>query len=71
MKRYPRKQAADFLTEAGFPIKASYLEKLATVGGGPVYELWGRQAIYTADNLLAWAEGRLSAPRSSTSDAAA
>jgi hypothetical protein len=66
-----RKGAAAYLTwERGLPTSPNTLAKLATVGGGPVYQRFGNHALYTDDNLDAWAEGKLSAPRRSTSEAA-
>ena len=43
-------------------------EAWATTGGGPIYRIFGNRALYTPDDLLAWAEEKLSAPRRSTSD---
>ncbi len=65
-----RPEAADFLTERGFQTTKFTLQKYATVGGGPVYRIWGNRALYVPDDLLAWAEAKLSAPRRSTSEAA-
>jgi hypothetical protein len=63
-----RKEAAEALTAAGYPTAASTLATKATRGGGPPYLLFGRVPLYKWGNALAWAEGRLSAPRSSTSE---
>jgi hypothetical protein len=65
-----RSEAADFLTENGFPVTKFSLQKLASTGGGPIYQIWGNKALYTPPNLLTWAEAKLSAPRRSTSEAA-
>jgi hypothetical protein len=65
-----RPEAAEFLTERGFPTTKLTLQKLATTGGGPVYRIWGNRALYLRDDLLAWADAKLSAPRRSTSEAA-
>lgn len=67
--RLPRDGTAEALTEAGFPITTATLATKATRGGGPPYESFGSRAIYRWGNALAWAEGRLSAPRNSTSEA--
>ena len=65
---YQRKEAAKYLTEElGLPTANSYLQKLATVGGGPVYQRFGKYAVYTKDDLDAYAAAKLTAPRSSTS----
>jgi hypothetical protein len=68
--RLLRAEAAAFLNENGFPTTKNTLQKLATVGGGPVYQLFGNRATYTPEDLLAWAEAKLSAPRRATSEAA-
>lgn len=65
-----RPESADFLTERGFPTSKLTLQKYATTGGGPVYRIWGSRALYTPEDLLVWAESKLSPPRCSTSDSA-
>jgi hypothetical protein len=65
-----RKEAAQRLTERGLKTSSNTLQKLASVGGGPVYQIFGNKAVYTDPNLDAWAEAKLSAPRRSTSEAA-
>ena len=65
-----RPEAAKFLTERGFPTAKNTLQKMATTGGGPIYRIFGNYAVYTRDDLLAWAEAKLSVPRRSTSEAA-
>lgn len=65
-----RPEAAAFLTEHGFPISKNTLQKMATTGGGPTYRIFGHRALYTPDDLIAWAEAKLSAPRISTSEVA-
>ena len=65
-----RKQAAQFLTDHGYRTAPATLAKLACLGGGPVFRSWGRKPLYLAGDLIAWAEGRTSAPRRSTSEAA-
>ena len=65
-----RPESADFLTERGFPTTKFSLQKMATTGGGPVYRIWGNRALYLRDDLLTWAEAKLSPPRRSTSEAA-
>jgi hypothetical protein len=56
--RRTRKNVAAFLTEAGYPISWAHLQKLASTGGGPPYELFGNKAIYTDETSLAWAKAR-------------
>ena len=64
-----RREAAQYLTEQ-LGLKTSWrtLQKLATVGGGPTYRIFGIRAVYTAPDLDGWADAKLSAPRTSTSD---
>lgn len=64
-----RREAAQYLTEQrGLRTSWRTLQKLATVGGGPTYRIYGIRAVYTAANLDAWADAKLSPPRASTSD---
>ena len=59
--RLTRAQAAQFLTERGFPIKERYFEKLSCPSGGqgPKIDLWfGGRALYRPQDLIAWAESR-------------
>jgi hypothetical protein len=63
-----RQEAAAYLTARGQKTSKLFLQKLATVGGGPLYQLYGNRALYTPENLDAWADGRLSSPRRSTSE---
>lgn len=65
-----REQLADALTREGYPTARSTLATKAVRGGGPVYRLYGRRPLYRWADGLAWAEGRLSAPRRSTAEAA-
>jgi len=67
--RLRRKEAALALTEHGYPTAEATLATKAVRGGGPPYQLYGRVPLYTWADTLAWAEGRLSAPRCSTSEA--
>lgn len=64
-----RKQAADALTARGYPTSDRTLSTKATRGGGPPFRKFGPRALYRWADLLAWAEGRLSLPRRSTSEA--
>jgi hypothetical protein len=63
-----RRQAADFLTARGYRTAPATLAKLASIGGGPIFESFGRKPLYREADLLAWAEARTSGPRRSTSD---
>lgn len=64
-----RRATAEALTEAGYPTTEKTLATKATRGGGPPYALWGRVPLYTWETTLAWAENRLSPPRTNTSEA--
>lgn len=64
-----RKQTAEALAAAGFPVAEKTLATKAVRGGGPIYRLFGRTALYRWGDALAWAEGCLSEPRRSTSEA--
>ena len=63
-----RREAAAYLTERGFKISHLTLQKMASVGGGPKYRIWGNRAIYGPPDLDEYAEDKLSAPRRSTSE---
>lgn len=67
-RRLNRREAAQFLADKGYPVAASTLAKYACIGGGPVFESFGRRPLYSETSLLAWAEARNSGPRRSTSD---
>ena len=66
--RLTRRDAAAALTAAGYPVARATLATLASRGGGPPYQRFGRVPLYRWGDLLAWAESRLSAPLSSTSE---
>jgi hypothetical protein len=67
-RRLERKQAAAFLTERGYRTAPATLAKLACLGGGPVFESFGRRPLYREVDLLAWAQAKTTGPRRSTSD---
>ena len=52
----------------GLSYKTSTLAKLATIGGGPPFVLFGRWPLYTDVGLDKWVEDRLSDLKASTSD---
>jgi hypothetical protein len=64
-----RDQTAAALTAAGFPVKAKTLATKATRGGGPPYQSFGPRVLYRWRTTLEWAQSRLSAPISNTSEA--
>ncbi|WP_418648792.1 helix-turn-helix transcriptional regulator [Thauera butanivorans] len=61
-----RTEAAAWLTARGLRFSASTLQKLVTVGGGPIYRRFGRRAVYQVSDLEDWANERLSVPRRSS-----
>lgn len=63
-----RLESADYLTKRGLKTSKNTLQKYATVGGGPDYEIFGNLALYRPARLDAWAEGKLKSPRRSTSE---
>jgi len=66
-----RKETADALTEAGYPVAEATLTTMASRGGGPPYQLFGPRALYKWGDSLDWARARLSAPRRSAAEHAA
>ena len=61
--------AAKWLTAHGVHRTAATLRKLRCIGGGPRYRSLNGRPYYTANDLVAWIEERLSAPMGSTSEA--
>ena len=68
-RRLTRAEAAAFLSERGFRVAYATLNKYATVGGGPLFESFGRRPLYKPSDLLTWVAERSSGPKRSTSDA--
>jgi hypothetical protein len=64
-----RTQLAAALAALGYPVAPATLATMATRGGGPPFELFGRIPLYRWGTSLGWAEHRLSEPRSSSSEA--
>lgn len=54
-----RKEAAEYLNNKGLPIAPATLAKKACSGDGPAHHLFGRQALYLAQELDVWASRRL------------
>jgi hypothetical protein len=65
---YTRSESAAYLSEKGLPTTKNTLQKLATVGGGPDYSIWGNKALSTPSQLDTWAEQKLRPAKRSTSD---
>jgi hypothetical protein len=64
-----RQAAAEYLrTHWGIPCSPKTLAKLACIGGGPIYRLYGRIPLYSHAQLDAFAEAKLSKPVRSTSE---
>ncbi|WP_295145264.1 DNA-binding protein [uncultured Reyranella sp.] len=67
-RRLTRTEAAAFLTERGYRVAYATLNKYATVGGGPVFESFGRRPLYKPTDLLAWVASKTTPPRRHTSE---
>jgi hypothetical protein len=58
-----RAQAADYVRSRwGIPCSQAHLNKLASLGGGPVFRRAGRWPLYIAADLDAWAEVKITGP---------
>ena len=69
-KYLTRREAAEFIRQLGLPTSHNTLQKYATVGGGPVYRIFGNRAVYLPSELVTWVQTKLGSPRSSTSEVA-
>src|SRR5271155_2715331 len=68
-RRVRRREASVYLKEVhGVQEAPATLAKKACLGGGPVFESFGRVPYYRTESLDSYAESRLSGPRSSTSE---
>jgi hypothetical protein len=69
LHRLRRRPAAVYVREThGLECSATYLEKLASVGGGPIFYRVGRWVEYDPADLDAWALTRISGPLRKASD---
>jgi hypothetical protein len=68
-KRLDTRAASAFLTAIGYTTAPATLNKLRCIGGGPVFEKFGRRPLYSETSLLSWVRARTSQPHRSTSDA--
>jgi hypothetical protein len=67
--RLRRREASAYLAEVhGLQEAPTTLAKKACLGGGPVFESFGRVPYYRTESLDSYAKSRLSGPRRSTSD---
>jgi hypothetical protein len=58
-----RREIAQFLTERGYPIGKSTIDKLSmpsrgSADGPPPAGFWGNKALYDPSKVLAWAKSR-------------
>jgi hypothetical protein len=56
-----REQVRQRLNERGYPITASYFNKVclpSVAAGPPVAKQWGKRPLYDLEAALAWAESR-------------
>jgi hypothetical protein len=66
--RLPRIQAAEYLREThGLRCSPAYLEKLGSLGGGPLFYRVGGRVEYDPIHLDDWATSRISGPLSKAS----
>lgn len=57
-----RRQAAEYIRLCGFSCSYRTLAKMACVGGGPKYHVFGRMAVYLESDLEAWIAEKLRSP---------
>ncbi len=68
-KKYlSRREAAAYVSAQGLELALGTLQKMATVGGGPRYAIFGKRAVYTKTDLDAWIEERLGMSASTTTE---
>jgi hypothetical protein len=68
-RRVRRNEASAHLQETyGIPCAPKTLAKLACIGGGPVFQKFGRLPLYRLSDLDAWAESKLTKPVRSTAE---
>jgi hypothetical protein len=63
-----REALAEDLRSLGYGITGKTLATMASRGGGPPYQLFGRIPHYRRGTGRAWADARLTSPRNSTSE---
>lgn len=67
--RLRRWEASEYLEMVhGISYAPATLAKMASIGGGPIYQKANNTPLYARDELDAWALARLGKPRRSTSD---
>lgn len=66
--RLRRSEASEYLFEVwGVSYTPRTLAKMATIGGGPAFQKFGRYPLYPTNELDSWAESRLGELKRSTS----
>jgi len=71
-KYYTKQQASEYLTDTlGLPVAVKTLSKLITIGGSPIFQKFGGRVVYKQSDLDAWAQSRLSMPRTNSGQAEA
>jgi len=63
-----RRAAAAALTEAGYPTATATLATLASRGGGPRFQKFGRYPLYRWSDAIEWAKARLGPLVASTAE---
>jgi hypothetical protein len=64
-----RAEAAEYVrAHWGIPCSRGLLDKLASVGGGPLFRRANRVPLYRVEDLDAWADARISGPMRKASD---
>lgn len=53
-----RREVAEILTAAGYPITLSHLNTMVSRGGGPAYLKFGGITLYPWGSTLEWAKSR-------------
>ena len=56
--RLTRRQTAEALKKAGYPVTRSTLNTLSTRGEGPLFDRFGPFALYEWADALSWAKGK-------------
>ena len=64
----PLMQLLSGVDTRGYRTAPATLAKLASIGGGPTFESFGRKPLYREADLLAWAQAKTTGPRRSTID---
>jgi len=64
-----RSEAAAYIRQTyGARCSHTYLDKLASIGGGPLFHRFGKWPVYDVADLDAWAISRISGPLRKASD---